>query len=939
MPPPPLLYYSLLENAKGAMKDVEPSQDSTRGKSLTDILTNNRTSLATSLTLGDHELSTLNKNISYYGDGTSFSTVPARASCRLSSTTPSTVDDSECSTMMDEDSPGRNHVKPHDQENLDDDEAMKSDNDNIPSSPLYHGGDISCDSFVGGESAGFSGAESVDTFDSEYSPDKEEDASSDEAERLYGSADHASENANAKSRIKREPSSMILASFGAGSSAAGNPLDLSSVETVGEEGNLIRATAGNASNNRFQEHLPEVAQSNGNNNPWFPEHDQNSLKSYGNSTIDSGAYVQAYKAAAKQDWGSAASSSSSGVFLGDSSTITSLSASSTTFRYRSKPRASVLKKNSRYSPRPSPLKSNAVNYERNYLDDSSTSTASVSVVAVYQGQANGDDMTHASNLHSATRSPLDSDSVETVDEEGNLVRYSAASVASQYHVIIANHTITGDSTTAQKAKSRRASMASDGTIPASNLAYTRLSRASKEFDLDGDGVLDPIEQAMRNRDVNGDGRLDEAEEHLLVQDQMEAQQDVHFYKKVTTGLVCLVVVLALSNFGTSWASAVLARDTVVESESGTIQTTGGDVIGFQDVAYTYELDSLSEEEFEERRQLVEAEMLEDPEHEDHEHRKLGKKKKKKNKNNCNCSKISYDHGKIRERDLDEITRKCDGANTVNIKRKWWRDRDAFYAADEEYDTICEPGTQVEKKGRKKRNKNKKKTKVVNDRVSFKKKGKNGKDKSITFDCKKGQCYASGGGLLQGPGRPCRIELDYDGAGECEEDLICYHPDGKTRGSGVCTQLQMYARNNQVCDFDFGVDACASGYTCYSRNGPKKKAKVGQVQSGICQPIKKRAGEDDSCNTSYDDNACINGFTCLGANGRKIGRTGVGYCTRSTNSNGNDRNGSGWYRSDASSQCVNDGNNKSWNEIFGSAKQCCEQALWWLSKSQCAPSNY
>jgi hypothetical protein len=489
----------------------------------------------------------------------------------------------------------------------------------------------------------------------------------------------------------------------------------------------------------------------------------------------------------------------------------------------------------------------------------------------------------------------------------------------------------------------------------------QLSVISSMYDLNNTGGLDPVQQAMRDRDVLNKGRLSRATIHDIVVEQMEMERKVHRYKQVTAGLVCLMVVLALSNFGTSWASAVLSKDVVVDGDSGTVQTVnGGEVVAFQEVAFIYELASLSEEEFEERRRLVEAEMAEDPEHVDHLHRILGKKKKRNNRGNGGV-KIAYDHSKVDETDLEEITRRCDGANTVSIKRTWRRDRDAFYAsdrhlevdrswrrdrdafyydndddADADYDTICGPGTEVVKKGKKKRNKNKTKTKVVEEQVTFRKKGKGERDKSITFDCVKGQCYASGGVLLQGRGHPCRLELDHDGASECEEDLVCYDPDNKKkRGNGVCASLQMYARYNQICRVDFGLDACEFGYACYPTNDHvSREVKVGQIQTGSCQSVKQKSGEKEICDVAHRDKACIDGFTCLGRVGRAIGRTGVGYCARSVDYSV----GSGWYKN-SSDECVNDGKDNDWNEMYASAKQCCERALWQVSKKQCAPSYY
>ncbi|KAL7536124.1 hypothetical protein ACHAXR_006939 [Thalassiosira sp. AJA248-18] len=413
-----------------------------------------------------------------------------------------------------------------------------------------------------------------------------------------------------------------------------------------------------------------------------------------------------------------------------------------------------------------------------------------------------------------------------------------------------------------------------------------LGEVSKQYDLDGDGKLNEVEQAMRDRDRNNVGHLDNAEVYRIVEDQLRSQRDVKTYRKVAIGLVCLVAILALSNFGTSWASAILSKDTVADSESGTIQSKEtGEVMGFQNAAFTFELDPLTDEEFAERRALVEAEMMEDPDHEDHQHRRLGENK----------NKIVYDYGKIQQTDLEDLINRCDGVNTVSVKRTWWRDRDSFYASDD--DTICGPGTTVVRKGRRKNKKtnkkknNKKKLKarskkskarvlrerVIDETITFRKEGKDRRDKSLSFVCKRGYCFASGGVLLQPEGHPCRLKRELDGTSDCDESLVCYDSDGETFGNGVCTRLQKYARDNQVCQINFGVDACEAGYACYSTNNDRKNNfNVGTINTGNCQRVMHRSGKFDVCDVSYGANACVDGYICLGANGHEI-RRGIGYC--------------------------------------------------------------
>jgi len=439
----------------------------------------------------------------------------------------------------------------------------------------------------------------------------------------------------------------------------------------------------------------------------------------------------------------------------------------------------------------------------------------------------------------------------------------------------------------------------------------KLSNISKVYDLDGDGILDAIEQAMRNADKDGDGQLDMDEVHRIVQDQLKAKNDVTLYKKVAGALLCLVVILSISNFGTSWATAILSKEIAADSETGTLQSSNGDIMGFQQTAFEFELGDLSDEEFDERRKLVDDEMMEDPDHEDHLHRRLGKNKNKKNK--CGCAKIDYDRGKIKEKDLLDLTYKCDGVNTVTIKRKFKRRGDVMegYSEDVDVDTICGPGTTVKKRGKKKRNKNGNKVKVVDDRITFTQ--KNGRsrqrDSEVHFDCVRGDCFATGTTLLQRAGHSCNLRRDSNGGGDCHEGLVCYdrNDDGRT---GECVQLQRFARRNQVCQVDHGVDACDANLVCQG-NDNFSRTLEGVVETGICMNARIRDNtvnivvierDDDFCDANYGSNACPRNHICVGENGREL-EFGVGYCIKLVQFQ---RNGGACNLSDGNNACT--GNN-------------------------------
>jgi len=111
----------------------------------------------------------------------------------------------------------------------------------------------------------------------------------------------------------------------------------------------------------------------------------------------------------------------------------------------------------------------------------------------------------------------------------------------------------------------------------------------------------------------------------------------------------------------------------------------------------------------------------------------------------------------------------------------------------------------------------------------------------------------------------------------------------TRGTGECTRLSVRAAAFGMCNVDFGVDACESGYTCQaesrgavSANGRTKVASrrqsVSVVRTGTCMQIRTRAFAQDTCDASLGRNACDSGYYCLGSNGVDLGGRGYGVCT-------------------------------------------------------------
>lgn len=111
---------------------------------------------------------------------------------------------------------------------------------------------------------------------------------------------------------------------------------------------------------------------------------------------------------------------------------------------------------------------------------------------------------------------------------------------------------------------------------------TPLSEVSKQFDRDGKGYLDETELALRRMDSQNLGYLTVHKVYSIMQslqtEQKKSaqllraldrqQKESLFLKKGILGLCVFAVLLALSNIGTSFAAAKLAKEVVVSTETG-----------------------------------------------------------------------------------------------------------------------------------------------------------------------------------------------------------------------------------------------------------------------------------------------------------------------------------------------------------------------------------
>eukprot|EP00585_Thalassiosira_rotula_P002591 CAMPEP_0196138286 /NCGR_PEP_ID=MMETSP0910-20130528/5974_1 /TAXON_ID=49265 /ORGANISM="Thalassiosira rotula, Strain GSO102" /LENGTH=336 /DNA_ID=CAMNT_0041398869 /DNA_START=256 /DNA_END=1266 /DNA_ORIENTATION=+ len=95
----------------------------------------------------------------------------------------------------------------------------------------------------------------------------------------------------------------------------------------------------------------------------------------------------------------------------------------------------------------------------------------------------------------------------------------------------------------------------------------KLSSTAEKYDIDGDGKLNDAERAMRNMDKSNRGYITNDKVYEMMQLQLKTQKELFHTKRITCVLLVLVVLLALSNLGTSFAAAHLAKETTVNTES------------------------------------------------------------------------------------------------------------------------------------------------------------------------------------------------------------------------------------------------------------------------------------------------------------------------------------------------------------------------------------
>ncbi|KAL7560944.1 hypothetical protein ACA910_022432 [Epithemia clementina (nom. ined.)] len=120
---------------------------------------------------------------------------------------------------------------------------------------------------------------------------------------------------------------------------------------------------------------------------------------------------------------------------------------------------------------------------------------------------------------------------------------------------------------------------------------TMLSAASKMFDRDNKGYLDPTERALRQLDTDNDGKLTshniydimrslQDSQKLsgeLIESLQREQKKALNLKKAVIFLIGFAVLLSVANIATSFVAARLAQDTQISTTNGDLESRGTNI--------------------------------------------------------------------------------------------------------------------------------------------------------------------------------------------------------------------------------------------------------------------------------------------------------------------------------------------------------------------------
>ena len=271
----------------------------------------------------------------------------------------------------------------------------------------------------------------------------------------------------------------------------------------------------------------------------------------------------------------------------------------------------------------------------------------------------------------------------------------------------------------------------------------RLSTVSRMYDIRGDGELDEAELAMRHMDTSGRGYLTNEKVYQLMQDHVQTQRKLFQFKRIIIGLAVLVVILALSNLGTSFAAAILSKDTVTKTE----ETSDGEEFG-ADLIDKKTKEKVGTQTANDSIEVNRATSLcieEDSE--------------------LNCATDSY--LSVPENVVKSMFYKCLTGRTVNVAR-------TFSSGHVKSINICSSSTNVE----------------FNefDRSTLENYGE-----SIHFDPMDGDYKVSGDGLLQQEQEVCDVDED------CLVNLACYKNQTSIIGcQDICKRKRWAPHRVEAC---------------------------------------------------------------------------------------------------------------------------------------------
>lgn len=280
----------------------------------------------------------------------------------------------------------------------------------------------------------------------------------------------------------------------------------------------------------------------------------------------------------------------------------------------------------------------------------------------------------------------------------------------------------------------------------------KLSTVSRMYDIRGDGELDEAELAMRHMDTSGRGYLTNDKVYELMQDHVHTQRKLFQFKKIIIILAVLVVILALSNLGTSFAAAILSKDTVTKTEetiegeefgADLIDKKSKEKVGTQTANDSIEIDRASS-------LCVEGDT------------------------ELNCVTDSY--LSVPESVIKSMFYKCLTGRTVNVER-------TFSNGHVKSINICSSSTNVE----------------FNefDRSTLENNGE-----SIHFDPMDGNYKVSGDGLLQKEQEVCDVDED------CLVNLACYKNLTAIEGcQDICRRKRWAPHRVEACVLSCDHSSC------------------------------------------------------------------------------------------------------------------------------------